>query len=72
MTAKLAAYWNIAVISPVCADQQFLDKKVGCNVCGTTDMLHLKMYFSAAKCLVLLSPLNSGLSDFNKSVWIFH
>ncbi|XP_043090655.1 atrial natriuretic peptide receptor 1 isoform X2 [Puntigrus tetrazona] len=27
VTAKLAAYWNIAVISPVCADQQFLDKK---------------------------------------------
>lgn len=32
MTAKLAAFWNIAVISPVCADQQFLDKKVGCDV----------------------------------------
>ncbi|XP_073809370.1 atrial natriuretic peptide receptor 1 isoform X2 [Danio rerio] len=27
VTAKLAAFWNIAVISPVCADQQFLDKK---------------------------------------------
>lgn len=27
VTAKLAAYWNIAVISPICADQQFLDKK---------------------------------------------
>uniref|UniRef100_A0A8C1TMY6 Guanylate cyclase n=1 Tax=Cyprinus carpio TaxID=7962 RepID=A0A8C1TMY6_CYPCA len=27
VTAKLAAYWNIAVISPVCADQQFLDKE---------------------------------------------
>ncbi len=32
MTAKLAVYWNIAVISPVCADQQFLDKKVCFNV----------------------------------------
>lgn len=28
VTAKLAAYWNIAMVSPVCADQQFLDKKV--------------------------------------------
>lgn len=28
VTAKLAAYWNIAMISPVCADQQFLNKKV--------------------------------------------
>uniref|UniRef100_A0A8C1LED5 Guanylate cyclase n=1 Tax=Cyprinus carpio TaxID=7962 RepID=A0A8C1LED5_CYPCA len=27
VTAKLAAYWNIAVISPVCADQQFLNKE---------------------------------------------
>ncbi|XP_027013905.2 atrial natriuretic peptide receptor 1 isoform X5 [Tachysurus fulvidraco] len=27
VTAKLAAYWNIAMVSPVCADQQFLDKK---------------------------------------------
>ncbi|KAI7811062.1 putative atrial natriuretic peptide receptor 1 [Triplophysa rosa] len=27
VTAKLAAYWNIAVISPICAHQQFLDKK---------------------------------------------
>ncbi|XP_067259449.1 atrial natriuretic peptide receptor 1 isoform X1 [Chanodichthys erythropterus] len=27
VTAKLAAYWNIAVISPLCAEQQFLDKK---------------------------------------------
>ncbi|KAG7458595.1 hypothetical protein MATL_G00222120 [Megalops atlanticus] len=25
--ARLAAYWNIAVISPICADQEFLDKK---------------------------------------------
>ncbi|KAL7855542.1 hypothetical protein AOLI_G00191460 [Acnodon oligacanthus] len=27
VTAKLAAYWNIAMVSPVCAEQQFLDKK---------------------------------------------
>ncbi|XP_062864408.1 atrial natriuretic peptide receptor 1 [Trichomycterus rosablanca] len=27
VTAKLAAYWNIAMISPICAEQQFLDKK---------------------------------------------
>ncbi|KAK3523212.1 hypothetical protein QTP86_022935 [Hemibagrus guttatus] len=27
VTAKLAAYWNVAMVSPVCADQQFLDKK---------------------------------------------
>ncbi|XP_028832930.1 atrial natriuretic peptide receptor 1 [Denticeps clupeoides] len=27
VTAKLAAYWNIAVVSPICADQQFLDKE---------------------------------------------
>ncbi|KAI4903341.1 hypothetical protein NFI96_034376, partial [Prochilodus magdalenae] len=27
VTAKLAAYWNIAMVSPICADQQFLDKK---------------------------------------------
>ncbi|XP_072525797.1 atrial natriuretic peptide receptor 1 isoform X2 [Salminus brasiliensis] len=26
VTAKLAAYWNIAMVSPICADQQFLDK----------------------------------------------
>ncbi|XP_035273170.1 atrial natriuretic peptide receptor 1 [Anguilla anguilla] len=25
--ARLAAYWNIAVVSPICADQEFLDKK---------------------------------------------
>ncbi|XP_051982336.1 atrial natriuretic peptide receptor 1-like [Xyrauchen texanus] len=28
VTAKLAAYWNIAVISPICAEQQFTDKTV--------------------------------------------
>ena len=28
ITAKLAAFWNIPVISPTCADQQLLDKKV--------------------------------------------
>ncbi|XP_067106425.1 atrial natriuretic peptide receptor 1 [Osmerus mordax] len=27
ITAKLAAFWNIPVISPTCADQQLLDKK---------------------------------------------
>jgi len=43
VTAKLAAYWNIAVISPVCAEQQFLDKKVG-NV--SINMLYLKMHFA--------------------------
>ncbi|XP_061102891.1 atrial natriuretic peptide receptor 1 [Conger conger] len=25
--ARLAAYWNIAVVSPICADQEFLEKK---------------------------------------------
>lgn len=28
VTSKLAAFWNIPVVSPVCADQQFLDKEV--------------------------------------------
>ncbi|XP_063074370.1 atrial natriuretic peptide receptor 1 [Engraulis encrasicolus] len=27
VTSKLAAFWNIPVVSPVCADQQFLDKE---------------------------------------------
>ncbi|XP_041912730.1 atrial natriuretic peptide receptor 1 [Alosa sapidissima] len=27
VTSKLAAFWNIAVVSPVCAEQQFLDKE---------------------------------------------
>ncbi|XP_060773170.1 atrial natriuretic peptide receptor 1 [Neoarius graeffei] len=27
VTAKLAAYWNIAMVSPVCADEKFIDKK---------------------------------------------
>jgi len=43
VTAKLAAYWNIAVISPVCAEQQFLDKKVGYV---SINMLYLKMHFA--------------------------
>ncbi|XP_048851456.1 atrial natriuretic peptide receptor 1 isoform X3 [Brienomyrus brachyistius] len=27
LIGRLASYWNIAMISPICADQQFLDKK---------------------------------------------
>lgn len=70
MTAKLAAYWNIAVISPVCAEQQFLDKKVG--------YVSINMLASEnALCLLVVECffwplLNLGLSDFNKSVWTFH
>ncbi len=72
MTAKLAAYWNIAVISPVCADQQFLDKKVCFNVYNEHTYFLKCTLLSVAEWLFLLAPLNSGLSDLNKSVWTFY